>query len=74
MAVEILLPQTTPTAQRDRVTRWFAHDGDPVREGEPLFALESGTDTIAAPASGVLKINASCDASYEVGTVLGYID
>jgi pyruvate/2-oxoglutarate dehydrogenase complex dihydrolipoamide acyltransferase (E2) component len=75
MAVEILLPQVGASIQQASVTRWFTHDGDRVTEGETLCMVEAdgSTKTIKAPGTGTLKINASTETSYEVGTVLGYI-
>jgi pyruvate/2-oxoglutarate dehydrogenase complex dihydrolipoamide acyltransferase (E2) component len=76
MAVEILLPKLGSSMQEGQVTRWFANDGDQVTEGQPLFAFDADTSTheAEAPATGRLKITASLNATYEVGTVLGYIE
>jgi len=76
MAVEILLPKVGPSMQEGQVSKWLAKDGGEVTEGQPLFSLEAdgSTNTVEAPASGTLKITMSTGETYEVGTVLGYIE
>jgi pyruvate/2-oxoglutarate dehydrogenase complex dihydrolipoamide acyltransferase (E2) component len=76
VAVEILLPRVGASGQQGRVTQCFVKDGEKVREGEPLFSITADTSTsqVEAPATGTLKINATVDETYEVGTVLGYIE
>jgi pyruvate/2-oxoglutarate dehydrogenase complex dihydrolipoamide acyltransferase (E2) component len=50
-------------------------DGAAVKEGEPLYALESekSVQEIESPASGTLKILVQPGEVYPVGTVLGEI-
>ena len=76
MAVEILLPRIGFSMQEGQVAEWLAKDGDQVTEGQPLFALEAdkSTNEVEAPATGTLKIVAKTGETYEVGTVLGYIE
>lgn len=76
MAVEILLPRIGFSMQEGQVAEWLAKDGDQVTEGQPLFALEAdkSTNEVEAPATGTLRIVAATGETYEVGTVLGYIE
>lgn len=76
MAVEILLPKIGFSMQEGQVAEWLANDGDRVTEGQPLFSLEAdkSTNEIEAPATGTLKIIARTGETYEVGTLLGYIE
>lgn len=76
MAVEILLPPKGSFMQEGRVTQWLAIDGARVVEGQPLFVLEAAEpgQTVEAPATGTLNITAAVGKTYEVGTVLGYIE
>ena len=76
MAVEILLPKIGFSMQEGQVAEWLVADGGAVTEGEPLFSLEAdkSTNEVEAPASGTLRIVAALGETYEVGTVLGYID
>lgn len=76
MAVEILLPKIGFSMQEGQIAEWLAADGDEVKEGQPLFSLEAdkSTNEVEAPASGKLRIVGQVGETYEVGTVLGYID
>ena len=76
MAVEILLPKIGFSMNEGQIAEWLAKDGDAVKEGDPLFSLEAdkSTNEVEAPASGTLRITAVPGETYEVGTVLGYID
>jgi pyruvate/2-oxoglutarate dehydrogenase complex dihydrolipoamide acyltransferase (E2) component len=76
MAVEILLPKIGFSMNEGQVAEWLAKDGDAVKEGQPLYSLEAdkSTNEVEAPASGTLRIVAQLGETYEVGTVLGYID
>jgi pyruvate/2-oxoglutarate dehydrogenase complex dihydrolipoamide acyltransferase (E2) component len=59
-----------------QVAEWLAKDGDEIKEGQPLYSLEAdkSTNEVEAPASGKLRIVAQLGETYEVGTVLGYIE
>ena len=76
MSTEILLPKLGFSMNEGQIAEWLAKDGDQVSEGQPLFALESdkSTNEVEAPASGKLRIVAEVGETYEVGTVLGYIE
>lgn len=76
MAVEILLPKIGFSMNEGQVAEWLAKDGEDIKEGQPLYSLEAdkSTNEVEAPASGKLRIVAAIGETYEVGTVLGYID
>ena len=76
MAVEILLPKIGFSMNEGQIAEWLDNDGDEVKEGQPLFSLEAdkSTNEVEAPASGKLRIVAQVGETYEVGTVLGYIE
>jgi pyruvate/2-oxoglutarate dehydrogenase complex dihydrolipoamide acyltransferase (E2) component len=76
MATEILLPKLGFDMNEGILTEWLAADGSQVTEGQPLYSVESdkSNNEIEAPASGTLKIVAAPEETYEVGTVLGYIE
>lgn len=76
MAVEILLPKIGFSMNEGQIAEWLAKDGDQVAEGQPLFSLEAdkSTNEVEAPASGTLRITAQTGETFEVGTVLGYIE
>lgn len=75
MATEILLPKLGFSMNEGVLSEWLVADGGEVKEGEPLFALESdkSTQEIEAPASGMLRVIKQPGETYEVGTLLGEI-
>jgi pyruvate/2-oxoglutarate dehydrogenase complex dihydrolipoamide acyltransferase (E2) component len=76
MATEILLPKLGFDMNEGVLAEWLATDGADVKEGQPLYLLESekSSNEIEAPATGKLKIVATPQSTYTVGTVLGYIE
>ena len=75
MATEIILPKLGFSMNEGMLAEWLVVDGGEVKEGDPLFALESdkSTQEVDAPTSGTLKILKQPGETYEVGTVLGEI-
>jgi pyruvate/2-oxoglutarate dehydrogenase complex dihydrolipoamide acyltransferase (E2) component len=75
MAIEIILPKLGFSMNEGVLAEWLVADGGEVKEGEPLFALESdkSTQEVDAPASGTLRILKQPGETYGVGTVLGEI-
>ena len=76
MAVEVLFPKIGFSMEEGTLAEWLAADGASVKEGEPLYALESdkSMQEIESPASGKLKIIAAVGEVYKVGDVLGTIE
>ena len=75
MSTKILLPKLGFSMNEGVLVEWLAADGATVKEGDPLFSLESdkSVEEIEAPASGTLKIIKDVGETYQVGTVLGDI-
>ena len=76
MPTEILLPKIGFSMNEGQVAEWLYGEGEEVSEGEPLYLLEAdkSTNEVEAPATGKLRIVAVEGETYDVGTVLGYID
>lgn len=76
MSTEILLPKLGFSMDKGVLSEWLVADGAVVKEGEPLYTLESdkSVEEIPAPASGILKILMAPCQEYSVGTVLGEIN
>lgn len=76
MATEILLPKIGFSMTEAQIAEWLVADGAAVSEGDPLFLLEAdkSTNEVEAPATGILRIEAETGETYEVGTVIGYIE
>jgi pyruvate/2-oxoglutarate dehydrogenase complex dihydrolipoamide acyltransferase (E2) component len=76
MATEILLPKIGFSMNEGQIADWLFGDGDKVSEGQPLYLLEAdkSTNEVEAPASGTLRIVGVKGETYEVGTIIGYIE
>jgi 2-oxoglutarate dehydrogenase E2 component (dihydrolipoamide succinyltransferase) len=76
MATKVLVPLLGEGVEEVTVTKWLKHEGDEIKELEPL--LEVNTDKvdteIPAPASGtILKIVAQEGLPAKVGEILAFI-
>src|SRR5713226_6426403 len=76
MATEVRLPQFGMGMQEGKVLRWFKHEGDQVREGDPLCELETEKANVEVPApeGGILsQIVAEVGATIPVFEILGVL-
>ena len=76
MAYDILVPPLGQTTDTVVLATWYRHEGDPVVQGEPLFAIETDKATldIEAPASGLLiSVSAAAGDLVSVLSVIGRI-
>lgn len=75
MSVEVVLPKIGFSMNEGNLTEWLVPDGTTVKEGQPIFEMESekSVQEVEAPASGTLKIIAEPGVTYEIGTLLAEI-
>jgi pyruvate dehydrogenase E2 component (dihydrolipoamide acetyltransferase) len=76
MAVEVILPRIARNAATAKLNRWLAAEGERVREGQPLFEIESdqAATEVEAPASGVLRgLRAEVGDWLPVGATVAWI-
>lgn len=76
MSYEILLPKIGFSMNEAVLAEWIVADGATVKEGEPLYAIESdkSTQEVESPATGTLRIKAEPGETYQVGDILGTIE
>lgn len=76
MSTPILLPKIGFSMNEGTIAEWRIADGAEVRQGEPLYSLESekSVQEIDAPASGRLKIIKPAGEVCAVGTPIGEIE
>ena len=76
MAFQIMLPKIGFSMNEAVFSEWLAADGATVKEGDPLYSIESdkSTQEIESPATGVLHITAEAGTTYQVGDTLGTIE
>jgi len=75
MSTEVLVPKLGFAMNECVLSQWLVADGEQVRAGQPLYAIESdkAVEEIEAPASGRLRIIVATGGTYAVGTVLAEI-
>ncbi|HEX7742764.1 MAG TPA: biotin/lipoyl-containing protein [Sphingobium sp.] len=76
MAMDVILPKIGFSMTEGVLSEWLVADGGEVKEGEPLFSIESdkSTNEVEAPTSGTLRIIGQPGETYEVGAVIGTIE
>ena len=57
MPTEVLVPPLGQTVDVVKLVSWYKNEGDAVRQGEPLFVIETDKATldVEAPADGILR-------------------
>lgn len=75
MATSLTIPKLEMSMTEGTLTEWLVADGAEVKEGDPIYSLETGKSVqeIAAPASGKLTQKVAAGETYDVGTVIGEI-
>ncbi len=76
MAVKVLMPRLTDTMLQGVISEWLKQEGDEVREGEPLYAVETDKASVevTSSATGVLlKIIVQQGNAVEVGGAVAVI-
>ena len=76
MSTELRVPKLGMGMTEGKLLSWSFADGDQVKEGDIIYSLETekSVSDIEAPTSGVLRILAPVEESYDVGTVIGRIE
>ncbi len=75
-AVAIKVPGVGESITEGILARWLKPDGSAVKQGEPLFELETdkASNVVAATAAGVLKIAVAEGTTVPIGATVGAID
>jgi pyruvate/2-oxoglutarate dehydrogenase complex dihydrolipoamide acyltransferase (E2) component len=73
MATPLTIPRLEMAMTEGTLVEWLVPDGTEVKEGAPIYVLETGkaTQDITAPASGRLVQRAKAGETYPVGTDIG---
>jgi pyruvate dehydrogenase E2 component (dihydrolipoamide acetyltransferase) len=75
MATEVILPKVDMDMATGRISRWLVAEGAAVKQGDPLFEIETDKAAmeIEAPASGVLRNAAAEGSDIPVGNAVAWI-
>ncbi len=74
--IEVRMPKFGLSMEKGFITKWYKKEGDPVKEGEPLFEVESEkiTNDVPSPGTGFLKkIVVPEGEEQAVGEVVAYV-
>jgi pyruvate/2-oxoglutarate dehydrogenase complex dihydrolipoamide acyltransferase (E2) component len=76
MSTEVLFPKIGFSMSEGTLGGWMVADGDSVREGQPIYTLESdkSVEEVEAPASGRLRIIGQPGTLYQVGDKVAVIE
>src|ERR1700685_2776261 len=78
MAIEIKVPRLGWSMEEGTFIEWLKHDGQPVRAGEPLFAIEGdkAIQEVESIGNGILRISPRAPENGEtvkVGALLAFL-
>jgi pyruvate/2-oxoglutarate dehydrogenase complex dihydrolipoamide acyltransferase (E2) component len=75
MTTQLTIPRLEMSMTEGVLSEWLVADGTQVKEGDPIYSLETGKSIqeITAPASGKLTQKAQVGETYPVGTDIGEI-
>jgi pyruvate/2-oxoglutarate dehydrogenase complex dihydrolipoamide acyltransferase (E2) component len=75
MPTTLTIPRLEMSMTEGTLAEWLAEDGAEVREGQPIYVLETNkaSQEIEAPSSGRLVRKAEPGQIYEVGREIGEI-
>jgi pyruvate/2-oxoglutarate dehydrogenase complex dihydrolipoamide acyltransferase (E2) component len=75
MSTRLTIPKLEMSMTEGTLAEWLVADGAQVKEGDFIYALETGKSVqeIAAPASGKLRQKVAAGSTLEVGTEIGEI-
>jgi pyruvate/2-oxoglutarate dehydrogenase complex dihydrolipoamide acyltransferase (E2) component len=75
MSTPLTIPRLEMAMTEGVLAEWLVADGAQVKEGDPIYVLETGkaVQDIQAPASGQLVHKAQAGETYPVGTDIGEI-
>lgn len=74
--MQVVMPQIGMTMTEGTIDRWIVKDGDQVEKGAPMMEIttEKLTNTIDAPASGIIRILVEEGESVECGALIAEIE
>jgi pyruvate/2-oxoglutarate dehydrogenase complex dihydrolipoamide acyltransferase (E2) component len=75
MSTPLTIPRLEMAMTEGVLAEWLVADGAEVKEGDPIYTLETGkaVQEIQAPVSGRLMQKAQAGETYLVGTDIGEI-
>jgi pyruvate/2-oxoglutarate dehydrogenase complex dihydrolipoamide acyltransferase (E2) component len=75
MSTPLTIPRLEMAMTEGLLAQWLVEHGAPVKEGDPIYLLETGkaVQEVQAPVSGRLLQKVQAGETYPVGTDIGEI-
>ena len=76
MSTEVKIPAVGESITSGVLSGWLKQNGDTVKDGEPIYSLETDkiSTEVPAPASGTLQIMVAAGEEVKIGQIVGMID
>jgi 2-oxoglutarate dehydrogenase E2 component (dihydrolipoamide succinyltransferase) len=76
MSTEVKVPAVGESITSGVLSGWLKQNGDTVRDGEPIYSLETDkiSTEVPAPASGTLQIMIAAGEEVKIGQIVAMID
>ena len=76
MKKNIVVPDMGESVSKGIIVEWLKNTGDAVKEGDPLFELETDKATVVVPstAAGIVEILVQKDAEVNIGQAVAVVD
>ena len=75
MPTPVVIPKIGFAMQEGTISEWLVAEGSEVRQGDPIFAMESekSVQEVEAPATGTIRFIGTLGERYKVGTMIAEI-
>ena len=76
MSTEVKVPAVGESITSGVLSGWLKQNGDTVKDGEPIYSLETDkiSTEVPAPASGTLQIMVAAGEEVKIGQIVAMID
>ena len=76
MSIDIKIPNVGESIKEARILRWIKREGEYVKADEPVLEIETdkASDSVPAPAAGIVHIAVQADQVVAIGAVVGTIE
>jgi 2-oxoglutarate dehydrogenase E2 component (dihydrolipoamide succinyltransferase) len=74
--MDIKIPNVGESIKEARIVRWLKNDGEYVKADEPVLEIETdkASDSVPAPAAGIVRIKVPADQVVAIGAVVGSVE
>ncbi|SNQ52222.1 Dihydrolipoamide acyltransferase [Frankia canadensis] len=75
LRITVKMPKLAVSMQDGTLSEWLVADGSEVKEGEPLYVVETdkAAQEVPSPATGTIRLIATTGEDYDVGAPIAEI-